>query len=396
MSMKRFVSLALSVFFYVTITAQDPCASGRFSDKIFTSYDSVTVTYGQATTLGGTNKTLKMDIYSPAGDTASKRPVVVLAHGGSFIFGSRTEMRHFCRDLALRGYIAATIDYRLLDAWVSDSIGMAEEVVMAISDMKAAIRYFREDAATTNTLKADTHWIFSGGLSAGGIIGSHVGFMDSTDPIPAYIQNHINNHGGFQGESSTNTGYSSSVQGVVNLSGGLSKLNFIDADDVVLYSVHDENDPTVPCNTGTTNAVTFPVYLSGSCVMNDRCTSLGIRNSLRLYPGSSGHISYVVSDFDTIMQEASEFLAQEMCTTTSLDDEAKIAESTIWPNPAASQINWRKPVESYSVYDIQGRMLYEVKLNGAAQAELNIESGVYVISSVYSDKSSNVQKLIVE
>jgi acetyl esterase/lipase len=65
--------------------------------------------YGEATT------TLKMDIYQPTGDTNTNRPVIIFAFGGGFVNGSRTEnsMVKLCQAFAKRGFVTASIDYRL-------------------------------------------------------------------------------------------------------------------------------------------------------------------------------------------------------------------------------------------------------------------------------------------
>jgi carboxylesterase type B len=56
-----------------------------------------------------------MDIYQPAGDVSAPRALVVMAHGGSFITGSKTgpDVVGFCQDLAKMGYVVASINYRL-------------------------------------------------------------------------------------------------------------------------------------------------------------------------------------------------------------------------------------------------------------------------------------------
>src|SRR5512146_3202830 len=62
-------------------------------------------------------KTLLLDLYEPEdGGALGDRPAVVLIHGGSFETGSKAEGRivQLCRYLAARGFVAASIDYRLV------------------------------------------------------------------------------------------------------------------------------------------------------------------------------------------------------------------------------------------------------------------------------------------
>ena len=73
--------------------------------------------------------------------------------------------------LRKRGYVTASIQYRLTSIWnLTDSMHMLQTVMNGISDAKAAIRYFRKDAATNgNVFGIDPNQIYIGGYSAGAI-----------------------------------------------------------------------------------------------------------------------------------------------------------------------------------------------------------------------------------
>ena len=80
-----------------------------------------------------------MDIYQPTGDNVTHRPLVILAHGGSFVNGTRSSdypITALCADLAHKGYVTVSIDYRLIDnpgmLLVADSTIV--EVLEAVSD----------------------------------------------------------------------------------------------------------------------------------------------------------------------------------------------------------------------------------------------------------------------
>ncbi|MFW6193783.1 MAG: DUF3500 domain-containing protein [Gemmatimonadota bacterium] len=90
-----------------------------------------TLAYAEApvASADGEDRTLRLDLYRPAGsERASGRPVVLLMHGGGFVGGGRDlpENRELGRALASRGYVAASIDYRLmsdrpvLSSWARD------------------------------------------------------------------------------------------------------------------------------------------------------------------------------------------------------------------------------------------------------------------------------------
>ncbi|MGQ8338180.1 alpha/beta hydrolase [Sunxiuqinia sp. A32] len=58
---------------------------------------------------------LKLDIYTPAFDSEFSRPVYLYAHGGGFSGGNRNDkgIQAFCKKIAMRGYVAVSISYRL-------------------------------------------------------------------------------------------------------------------------------------------------------------------------------------------------------------------------------------------------------------------------------------------
>src|SRR5688500_16415865 len=63
----------------------------RYRDQVFTEVDKVAnVTYGSAVDQTGATVTLKLDVYTPRGDTVTSRPAVVWVHGGSFCCGDKT------------------------------------------------------------------------------------------------------------------------------------------------------------------------------------------------------------------------------------------------------------------------------------------------------------------
>jgi len=93
----------------------------------------------------------EMDVYTAADDDYTElKPLVIFAHGGAFYAGSKTtpSMMRLCNEFASRGYVAASIQYTLTSSLnLVDSLIMTETVMQAIGDGKAAIRWFRKDAA---------------------------------------------------------------------------------------------------------------------------------------------------------------------------------------------------------------------------------------------------------
>lgn len=100
-------------------------------------------------------RTLEMDIYRPLGEWGPL-PVVVCIHGGGWAKGSRVNHAQVAQAVASRGYVAATISYRLS--------GEAPFPAQ-IQDCKAAVRFLRANAKQYG-INADQ--IGAIGLSAGG------------------------------------------------------------------------------------------------------------------------------------------------------------------------------------------------------------------------------------
>lgn len=70
-------------------------------------------------------------------------------------------MLPFCEYFVKRGFVVASIQYRLLAAFPTQSAFTAA-AFKAVSDMKGAYRFFKSDAANANSYKVDTTKIFVG------------------------------------------------------------------------------------------------------------------------------------------------------------------------------------------------------------------------------------------
>ncbi|CAA6829578.1 MAG: Esterase/lipase-like protein [uncultured Aureispira sp.] len=392
--------------------AQHPTCDGtRYLNEVFPSVDTTfNVFFGVNTTYQGNVDSLYMDVYQPVGDTASKRPLLILAFGGSFILGERTDMAPLCHYYAQHGYVTATIDYRLFDGLFvpfPDSVVFGDVVVKAIGDMKASVRHFREDAATANLYKIDTNLVFVGGGSAGAIMALHVAYLDSTDTIPPHIQTAIDNNGGFEGNTTTNTQYNSGVQGVLNLSGALGDASWVDAGDVPVFSVHDDNDDIVPYGQGYSTIAGFPVsYLEGSQVIADTATALGIPNVLITIPNSTGHVSYVNNPQwqDSVFTGILFFLNDIICPMTTPTEALMYAtDVVVYPNPADQRLH----IELSAVENTYGLVLYNnmgqqvFVQEGITERQIsvsrqNLPAGVYYLKLVFEDtRRASVQAKII-
>ena len=268
----------------------------RYQSEIFNDVSVQTVTYSDT-------YNLQMDIYTPTGDVCNNRPLLIFAHGGTFIFGTKTNptMVELCETFARKGYVTASINYRLAAdivgffsqfTYYMDTQSAYEVVLNAVMDGKAAIRYFRKDVVENgNSYGIDSNQIWGGGNSAGGVLFLHAAHVGSTDEFilpldenrASIANNIIQSIGGFEG-SSGNAGYSSELAGVISLAGALHRSEYLDSNDVPAVFCHGDSDNVVPydCN-GFQNNSNYD-QLCGGGALYPEALSLGVNTDLLTFP----------------------------------------------------------------------------------------------------------------
>lgn len=168
-----------------------PLAAGRCADDQPDRYVAEIFDVAAVETLTYTDS-LQADLYRPAQDPATCRVGVVWVHGGGFTQASRdgTAEQAWGAQLARRGYLLASIDYRLgtgqpfgLDQALADPQRRAV-VDGAIADAAAALAWMT-DAATE--LGVDPARVAIGGTSAGGVIALGAGLTAADGARPCTI-----------------------------------------------------------------------------------------------------------------------------------------------------------------------------------------------------------------
>jgi dienelactone hydrolase len=271
------VVLALSTAVLAGCTIPRPAGDSplRYRDQVFPSATVTNdLTYGSAPDLDGNPVTLKLDLYQPTGDTITKRPALVWIHGGGFTMGDKSSGRHMATLFARLGYVAVSINYRLLSP---DGCGgnpnptpICQQAAMgAQHDAQAAVRWLRAHAAT---YRIDTSRIAVGGSSAGAVTSLLVDWRPE-DP----------------GDSG-NPGPSSKVRAAVSVSGGAPTNDYITADDGPALFIHGTADHVVPYQ--------WAVLNSG------RMYNLGIFTVLEQIDGA-GH--GLAQDYGQLIDEQSDY-----------------------------------------------------------------------------------------
>ncbi|MGB0167601.1 MAG: alpha/beta hydrolase fold domain-containing protein, partial [Luteibaculum sp.] len=220
-------------------TAQNPL---RFYNKVFPAnsisidtslvYGSNYVYNALEGEIGLTEEEQTLDIYfPPLSDTLKSRPLIIWAHGGSFLGGTKddADIVYFCKEFAERGFVTASINYRLGYEAPIDSIAAVRTVYRALQDGRAAVRFMRSVASEYNI---DTNRIYFGGTSAGAFIATNMVYLNLPEEVPSYVDTSerlaINSDPrfGLDGiEGTTNDlSNSSEIHGVINFCGATKTL----------------------------------------------------------------------------------------------------------------------------------------------------------------------------
>jgi acetyl esterase/lipase len=209
---------------------------------------------------------LKLDLARPAGE--GPFPAIVFIHGGGWYLGDRSAYRDSIEEAARRGYVAATVSYRLMkfDAKQKDTTAAKPIFPAQVHDVKAAVRWLRANAEKYHI---DPSRIGATGASAGGHLSLMLGLTDQSA--------NLEGDGG-------NTDQSSRVQAVVNVFGptemasaqskstlhwlfrlfldgtpeespenykAASPLTYVSSDDPPVLTLQGDLDPIVPVDQAT-------------------------------------------------------------------------------------------------------------------------------------------------
>ncbi len=267
------VGLLASPLSALAYDAPDPSGASplRYRDTVFPTVLKTTVPYATVTGSDGQPQRLLMDVYRPSGDTAAKRPVMIWAHGGYFAYGSRNEgaVTTLAQRFAQRGYVTASIDYRLLGGTgaalctgSSTPPSCFSAALAAMSDAKQSVQWFRRYASA---LKIDPTRISMGGTSAGAITAA----LTAASPGAA-----------------TATAPSSTITTAFSISGGSPTNIVFNAGDSSTYFWHGTADTIVPISWARSNLTAMQ--------------SKGILGVIREIPGA-GHVPFAEygADMDT-------------------------------------------------------------------------------------------------
>lgn len=190
---------------------------------------------------------LTMDIYTPRNDSLTKRPLVMLIHGGAFFFGDKHEVEMIaqCTHLASLGYVAVSINYRMGFELTKTSIQRCG--VKAIQDAHAAMRFLTHFAEKYGI---DVNEMYVGGSSAGSITAMSMVYMTDENRPKSSLKKHFMGKYGSLFESGNGYRDKFRVKGLINMWGALYEIDDVKASPLPILSFHGTADKVVPCYKG--------------------------------------------------------------------------------------------------------------------------------------------------
>lgn len=410
--MKKIFTIIAALAVLTNLSAQ------RYKDKIFSNVSMDSVTYGSAKNYAGSPQELKMNIFQPVGDTATNRPLLVLAHGGSFVSGNRylPDVTYLCTEFAKRGYVCVSIQYRLgvnINEILTDLSQAGPQFANALwrgtLDGRAAVRYLRANA---NTYKFSLGQIYLGGVSAGGVLGLHEAFLDTEAEVgtanPPIDTTAIG--GGIEGISGT-PGQSWRVKGVISLCGALGDVNWMrNNKNVSIFSVHGTKDETVPYKTDFFTYQTLAIgRLSGSFVVDSMAKVLGMKSVFYTFqdaphvPFSPGVGSTASSTayMDTTEGLLRDFLFDDIKTAgVGINNVLANSDVKVYPNPAKENVS----IETFkgnnnviTILDLSGKTIETINTSKTITVlnTSSLTSGIYFIQ-ITNEFGSITKKLVIE
>jgi acetyl esterase/lipase len=137
---------------------------------------------------------LLLDIFYPK-KTRKRKPAVVMIYGGGWRSGNKTQNHAMAIELAKKGYVAVSAEYRL---------SLEAAYPAAVQDLKGAIKWMRANAKKYGI---DTTKIAALGCSAGGQLAALLGTTNGIE----YLEDNIND-----------VSHSAAVQAVIDMDGILA------------------------------------------------------------------------------------------------------------------------------------------------------------------------------
>lgn len=277
-----------------------------------------------------------MDVIRPAATSSEKRPAIVLVHGGGFRRGTRQSYLPMATKLAERGYVAATVSYRLAPR---------HQFPAPVEDVKAAVRFLRANA---DRFGIDPDRIGAMGGSAGGHLVLFLGLtpnvaeFEGTGPNRQY-SSRVSCVVNYYGPVDFTQSYAKSVDAAevlpLFLGGDLKNNRAIHMRSSPLNWVTPQAAPTLSIH-GTED--TYVAY-EHSVWLTDRLLAAGVPAELETISGA-GH-GFKGADAERAEQRAFAFFDKHLKKTPS---QRRILISDHGPKGEIVAMDWPSGVEHWT------------------------------------------------
>ena len=260
--------LLIAGIFCIAIAAKAQAV--KYKDMVFGGVKTTKDLSYDESDFTGKNEAHQFDLYQPTGDKTTGRPLIIWMHGGGFKFGSKADRSAeiWSKTFAQRGYVCASINYTLskkLPFFNFDEL--KRSCYYAVLDAKKAVAYFKQHA---DEYHINSNKIILAGNSAGGMIALQTAFATNAELAK------------FAGvpEIDADKMELLKVDGVINLWGGIFKLNWLKNAHVPVVNIYGSTDNIVPPTHKDT-------ALFGGKEVFEKAKALGIPTDVKVFEGYS-------------------------------------------------------------------------------------------------------------
>lgn len=264
---------------------------------------------------------LEMDVYTPAGDVETNRPVIIYLHTGNFlppiinggITGSRIDSAvvNSCKRWARSGYTAVALSYRLGWNPISENPDvrrgtLLQAVYRAIHDTQTGVRFLRASVGQGNPFGINPEQIILFGQGSGGYVaqaynalndyGTEIGsldkFISQETNLPYVLESIDGTIDGGPGlirlpDPLQQAGISREINMAINAGGALADISWVDQGEPPVIAIHAVRDPFAPFDNGTVVVPTTNenvVDVSGGNVFVQTAVILGNNDAFKDIP----------------------------------------------------------------------------------------------------------------
>lgn len=333
---------------------------------------------------------LLMDVYLPENDDMKYRPLIMFIHGGAFYVGDKAEapLVKWCEYFASRGYVVASINYRMGFHFNRKSIERCG--YCALQDAHAAMRFL---VSKNEEYGIDPNYIFVSGSSAGSITALNLTFMrEDTRPASTYAYGSHKDLGCIA-TSGNDIERTFRIRAISNMWGAVPDLDLLNAAKTDIISFHGDADRLVPYDSGIPfsdlkvkiGGILFG-KLYGSASIHRKAKQLGYRSEFYTFQGA-GHAPQIdkkgnlTKEFYFIQEHLADFLYQEFVPEIfSISHKGGSSQWFSLPKADYEDISWR----------VDGGFILETKENSARVVFISGEKSSLNASVLFKNGAAQV------